>query len=144
MAHDTIRGTERASLWSSDDSDADDNDEGEILDENGIHLNQIRERNEWKYLKQLLTMEYVIENYKEVLIIYQYLFSLPSTQVKCERDFSYLSSFKTAIRSSIEDKMLECRFLINFSKDLIPLSDHSKIIDIIAKSSQKLRTKLLT
>lgn len=83
------------------------------------------------------------EKHSMVNKMYQYMYTIPCTQVECERNFSILKIIKTPTRSTLNDVNLESSMLIKLNADMIPKSIISKIIDDVAHSSAKLRTKLL-
>lgn len=84
-------------------------------------------------LKYLSSDQERIKTYEHVLELYKYVARLPSTQVKCERDFSKLKLTKTRLRSSLSEKSLENLMLI--STDFHSLNE---IIDEIIASSPQL------
>lgn len=69
--------------------------------------------------------------------LYKYIAMLPSTQVKCERDFSKMKATKTRLRSTLSDKSLENLMVISTGSNVfknINLDD--MLADIIASSSK--------
>lgn len=82
-------------------------------------------------LKYLSLNQERIKTYEHVLELYKYVARLPSTQVKCERDFSKLKLTKTRLRSSLSEKSLENLMLISTECAM-------QIIDEIIASSPQL------
>lgn len=78
---------------------------------------------DWSYLVDFLTMEQSSNQYFLIKKLYRYSLTLPSTQVKCETDFSVLKAVKTPYRSSMNDVSCETNMIINLARDLLPLSD---------------------
>lgn len=88
-------------------------------------------------LKYISTEEKHITKYGSIYKLYKYIAILPSTQVKCERDFSKMKSTKTRLRSALSDKSLESLMVISTGSNMfrnINLDD--MLSDIIASSSR--------
>lgn len=93
-------------------------------------------------LKDFLESNDSNSKYDTIIQIYQYVLSLPCSSVKCETDFSTLKNTKTAVRSMLGDTNLENLMIIKSAADQVPESSIPEIINIVAKSSRKLKTKL--
>lgn len=75
--------------------------------------------------------------FRNICKIYKYIAMLPSTQVKCERDFSKLKLTKTRLRSNLTEKSLQNLLLISLESNMFKNIDLDDIIDyIIAESSR--------
>lgn len=70
------------------------------------------------------------------------MLTLPSTQVSCERSFSFLKNIKTRLRSQLSDPKLEAFMLIAIEKQKLTLLDSNKIIEEVEKESSLLKKKL--
>lgn len=145
--------------YCSDDSDPEENDdiyngsddddetntmsESQVSEDDDEHLsNKKKFQTDWSYLVAFLTMEESSNRYFLIKKLYRYCLTLPSTQVKCETDFSVLKAVKTPHRSSMNDESCETTMIINLARDLLPLSDNHLIIDMIANSSKQLKKHL--
>lgn len=80
--------------------------------------------------------------YKELYIVYKYLFTIPLTQVTCERSFSKLKLLKTRLRSITAQENLECLFLMQCERDILNQVDGNHIIDKMCSSSQEMNRLL--
>lgn len=89
-------------------------------------------------LKYLSLNQERIKTYEHVLELYKYVARLPSTQVKCERDFSKLKLTKTRLRSSLSEKSLENLMLISTECAMFKDINLNEIIDEIIASSPQL------
>lgn len=97
-------------------------------------------QNDYTFLKEFIIMN---KDYKNVFRLYQFIYTLPSSQVDCERCFSTMKLVKTRTRSSMGDATLDNCVVIKLSTDLLPRTVHQTIINLIAESSKKLKTLLL-
>lgn len=82
------------------------------------------------------------ERFKNVHKLYQYVFTMPSTQVDCERSFSVMGKIKSSIRSSMSDELLDCCIILQLSRDFLPKSSHGVIIDELASKHKRLTKHL--
>lgn len=88
-------------------------------------------------LKYIYTAEDRKEKYKNISKIYKYVLTLPSTQVKCERDFSRMKLLKTRLRTNLSETSLENFLLISTESELFDQINLEEIIDdLIANSPQ--------
>ena len=55
--------------------------------------------------------------YFELHKVYQFLLTIPLTQVSCERALSKLKLIKTSLRANLEQSHLEYLFLMQCKKD---------------------------
>lgn len=76
--------------------------------------------------------------YKNIYKLYKYVATLPSTQVKCERDFSKMKIIKSRLRSSLGEEMLESLIIISTEPDIFRSIDLEDILDEIIASSEKI------
>lgn len=107
----------------------------------GVNNNRDDIEDEWKSFEQYLSTRK--NEYEKVVKLYQYIYTLPSSQVDCERCFSTMKHIKTPARSQMSDETLDSCVIIKLSSDLVPRSAHSEIIDRVAKSSKKLKNLLM-
>ncbi|KAL4135492.1 hypothetical protein QTP88_007098 [Uroleucon formosanum] len=80
--------------------------------------------------------------YSYLFLAYKYVLTLPSTQVSCERSFSFLKNIKTRLRSQLSDPKLEAFMLMAIEKQKLALLDSDTIIDEVQKESSLLKKKL--
>jgi len=64
-----------------------------------------------------------------LFLAYKYVLTLPSTQVSCERSFSFLKHIKSRLRSQLSDPKLEAFMLMAIEKQKLTLMDSDKIIE---------------
>lgn len=76
--------------------------------------------------------------YENIFKLYKYVATLPSTQVKCERDFSKLKLIKTRLRSSLCEKSLENLIIISVESKMFKNVNLENVIDEIIASSNKI------
>lgn len=91
-------------------------------------------------LKYICSNEERMKTYAIILKLYKYVATLPSTQVKCERDFSKLKLTKTRLRSSLCEKTLENLIIISTESGMFENVDLNDIIDEIVASSSRIST----
>lgn len=89
-------------------------------------------------LKYITSDEDRIKSYENVLKLYKYVATLPSTQVKCERDFSKLKLIKNRVRSSLNDDSLEDLMIISVESDMFKNIDLENLIDEIVATSKRM------
>lgn len=115
-------------------------------------LNFVENNNEYEKSKQNEKIDWLIKflyqnnnrtTFKNILELYKYIFSLPCTEVKAERDFSQLRLLKTDKRSVLSDKLLENDMLILLNKDLLSDIDFKDIVNKLAGTSNKLKLLLM-
>lgn len=75
--------------------------------------------------------------------IYQFILTLPVTQVSCERSFSILKFIKNRLRNSLSDDHLESFMIMNIEKDILYKLDNEDIINQLAASSNLLQKCLM-
>lgn len=97
----------------------------------------------WLYIKNFFAIGENKKKFERLHNIYKYMLTLPCTQVPCERSFSILRNVKNVHQTQLGDETLETYLLIDSSKDLLPESKISEIIDNIGKASNVLRKKLI-
>lgn len=85
-----------------------------------------------------LTSDDRMKKYENISNLYKFIATLPSTQVKCERDFSKMKIVKTRLRSSLSDKSLENMMIISTESDMFENIDVNDIISAIINTSEKL------
>lgn len=89
-------------------------------------------------LKYIYSNEERMKTYSIILKIFKYVATLPSTQVKCERDFSKLKLTKTRLRSSLGENMLENLIIISTESGMFKNVDIEDIVDEIVASSTRI------
>lgn len=77
-------------------------------------------------------------SYENILKLLKFIAILPSTQVKCERDFSKMKLTKTPLRSSLGDESLENLMIISTNSKMFEAIELDDIIDDIISTSDKL------
>lgn len=98
---------------------------------------------EWKILKEFFSDEKHRQMFQNVNKLYQYILTLPGTQVECERSFSILKNVKTSTRTSMSDSTLETYMMVKYSSDLLPEHVIPQLVDIVGYRSSHLRKKLI-
>lgn len=63
---------------------------------------------------------------------------LPSTQVKCERDFSKLKLLKNHLRTTMTEKMLENVMIISLQSKMFDKIDLNVMVDELIATSSKI------
>lgn len=76
--------------------------------------------------------------YENIHKLYKFVATLPSTQVKCERDFSKMKIVKSRLRSSLSDESLEHLMIISTESNMFKTIDLDDILHAIINSSEKL------
>lgn len=89
-------------------------------------------------LKYISANEFRKQEYENISKIYKYILMLPSTQVKCERDFSRLKLLKTRIRTSLNETSLESLMLISLESETFNRISLEDIIDDLIATSPKI------
>lgn len=85
-----------------------------------------------------LTTEDRMTKYENIYKLYKFIATLPSTQVKCERDFSKMKNVKTRLRSVLSDETLEHLMIISTESGMFRTIDLNDIIHAVINSSEKL------
>lgn len=80
--------------------------------------------------------------YQTLTIAYQYILTLPVTQVACERSFSTLKYLKNRLRNSMTNEHLESFMLMAIENKILMEIDNNIIINAVGEKS-KLLSKLL-
>lgn len=75
------------------------------------------------------------KKYENIYKLYKYVATLPSTQVKCERDFSKMKIIKSRLRSSLGDEKMESLMIISTESDMFQNIDLEDILDEVVASS---------
>lgn len=86
-------------------------------------------------LKYLNANECRKTQYKNVIQLYTYVALLPSTQVKCERDFSKLKLIKTCLRSTLSQESLENLMIVSTECKMFDNIDLGEILDELIATS---------
>lgn len=76
------------------------------------------------------------------MLAYQFLLTLPVTQVACERSFSTLKYIKNRLRSTMSNEHLENFMLMAIEKKTLVELNNDEIINSVGEKS-KLLNKLL-
>lgn len=76
--------------------------------------------------------------YKNIYKLYKYVATLPSTQVKCERDFSKMKIIKTRLRSCLGDESMENLMIIYTESGVFKQIDLEDLLDFIIRTSDKI------
>lgn len=76
--------------------------------------------------------------YKNIYKLYKFAATLPSTQVKCERDFSKMRLVKSRLRSCLGDESLENLMIISTESSMFEKIDLEDLIDSIIRTSDKI------
>lgn len=111
-------------------------------DDNDCETKSKRNRLEWVLLSEFFACEGNRQKYKNVHALYQFVFTIPSAQVECERSFSVMKNVKSTHRASTSDETLETYMIVKSSLDILPASVLPELIDMTARSSIQLRKKL--
>lgn len=97
----------------------------------------------WLHIKNFFATGENKKKFERIHNIYKYMLTLPCTQVPCERSFSILRNVKNVHQTQLGNELLETYLLVDSSKDFLPESKISEIIDNIGKRSNVLRKKLI-
>lgn len=81
--------------------------------------------------------------YSNLYRVYEYIMTLPCTQVACERCFSKLKNIKSRLRSAIKQCLLEALIFMNVERELTFALDVDDIINAIGLSSKELARQLI-
>lgn len=84
------------------------------------------------------------QRFSNIYKLYAYICTIPSTQVKCERDFSLLKRTKTRLRANLNDESLENLIFIASESKLFDQIDFDSIVDYIISKSPKISLYLNT
>lgn len=76
--------------------------------------------------------------YQNIFKLYMFVATLPSTQVKCERDFSKMKLLKTRLRSNLDDQSLEDMIIISTESHMFANINLSDIIDDVIFNSARI------
>lgn len=115
-----------------------------IIADNRI-LNEFKQDHELlkNILKYLSNCNKTSAKFVNITKIYKFLLTLPVTQTKCERDFSQLKLIKNRLRSCLSERTLEDIIVITTERKAVANIGLHKIINEVAKTSQKLSSLLL-
>ena len=75
---------------------------------------------------------------------YQYLLTLPITQVECERSFSVLKYIKNRLRNRLTNDQLESFVIMNLEKSTLNTVDNEEVINSLAAESSLLKKPLIS
>lgn len=89
-------------------------------------------------LEYICSNEERMKTYSIIFKLFKYVATLPSTQVKCERDFSKLKLTKTRLRSSLGEKSLENLIIISTEAGMFKNINIDDIVDEIVASSTRI------
>lgn len=92
--------------------------------------------------KALIKYSLFSNTYPTLSLAYQFLLTLPVTQVACERSFSTLKYIKNRLRSTMSNEHLETFMLMAIEKKVLIELNNDEIINSVAEKS-KLLNKLL-
>jgi len=92
--------------------------------------------------KALIKYSLFSNTYPTLMLAYQFLLTLPVTQVACERSFSTLKYIKKRLRSTMSNEHLENFMLIAIEKKTLVELSNDEIINSVGEKS-KLLNKLL-
>lgn len=98
----------------------------------------------WTLLSNFFSVEANQIKYQKLNVIYRYILTIPSSQVECERSFSVLKNVKTAKMSTLTVDNLECLMITKMNADLVPKTAVPYILNMVANSSEKLKSKLIS
>lgn len=70
--------------------------------------------------------------------IFKFVAILPSTQVRCERDFSKMKLIKNRLRSTMSEKSLENVMIISTEAELFKKLDLNQLIDDLVETSSRM------
>lgn len=83
-------------------------------------------------------IRYISAVFANIYKIFKYVAMLPSTQVKCERDFSKMKLIKNRLRSSMTEKSLENVMIISTQSEIFKNLDLDLIVNELIASSSKM------
>lgn len=95
---------------------------------------------EWTTLINFFSSESNQQLHTEINEVYQYILTLPCTQVACERDFSVMKIVKTSRRSAMGDQALENEMITKQNIDLVKKDMIPEIMAQMANESRKLKS----
>ncbi|KAL4100994.1 hypothetical protein QTP88_021015 [Uroleucon formosanum] len=77
-------------------------------------------------------------SFNNIYLAYQFVLTLPCTQITCERIFSKVKNIKTKLRSLISQDIMEALLMINIERDYVV---DKEIVNTIAKSLTELSSR---
>lgn len=89
-------------------------------------------------LIKFLCEQYNEGEFENIYHLYKFMFTIPCTEVKCERDFSHMKNVKSYKRSVLSDINHENEMLIILNKDLLLDLDFEIILKTISQRSNKM------
>ena len=92
--------------------------------------------------KVLLKLDLLTDAYNNLGLAYKFLFTLPVSQVECERSFSALKRIKTRLRSTLTQEHWESFMLMSVEKTMLSSLSMEDIIGDVASSSKELHRYL--
>lgn len=84
-----------------------------------------------------------LAKYQNVFMLYKIAALLPSTQVKCEGDFSKLKLTKNRLRTVMTNKKLQNLMIISSESAMFQNMSLESLVDEVAKTTRRLSEKLL-
>ncbi|XP_050500714.1 uncharacterized protein LOC114327646 [Diabrotica virgifera virgifera] len=81
--------------------------------------------------------------YSTLVLAYQYILSLPISQVACERSFSTLKLIKNRLRNSLSDNRLESFMLMNIENDILSDINNDEIINRLGQTTKLMKDALM-
>lgn len=101
-----------------------------------------KDLNCWNEICKFLLMKNQLGDYIEIINLYRFVLTLPTTEIKCERDFSHLKNIKTSKRTNMGNEYLENEMLIYFNRDVMNDVNLEEIINKLSNSSRKMKALL--
>lgn len=81
--------------------------------------------------------------FTNLYVVYKFILTIPCTQVTCERVFSKLRIIKNRLRASLGQDLMSSLIFMNIERDLFSDIDKEEIINVVARSSDELKRKLI-
>ncbi|KAL4089590.1 hypothetical protein QTP88_024603 [Uroleucon formosanum] len=94
-------------------------------------------------LKLLVKYNLYSNAYTNLSLAYNYLLTLPVTQVACERSFSTLKFIKNRLRNTLTNEHLEAFMLMSVEKRTLVSIDDDILIDRIGETSEVMKKNLI-
>lgn len=92
---------------------------------------------------KFIRSERQVEKFSNVVKLFEFIAIFPSTQVKCERDFSRLKIVKNRLRTRMTGSLLQNLMIISSEASFLKHFNLEDLIDRVAKTSRYLSEKLL-
>lgn len=101
------------------------------------------ELTKWNTIFKYLSSTENSQTYAHLIKLYKYVLSLPTTEVKCERDFSHLRYVKNYLRNQMGQEYLESEMIVYLNKDMLNDVDFANILIRFSCASRKMKKLLL-